>query len=99
MMVRILSIWIYGNRKKRVQKLEKEEVGRGTEEAQLQQEGDEDETSQKKKSDDLWASFLSDVGSRPKDSVPASQSGTIQGVSMEMEDGDVWRYILNQLQH
>ncbi|XP_072242638.1 craniofacial development protein 1 [Leuresthes tenuis] len=64
------------NRKKGVQK---EEVGRGTEEAQLQQEGDEDETSRKKKSDDLWASFLSDVGSRPKDSVPASQSGTIQG--------------------
>ncbi|KAM4572496.1 craniofacial development protein 1 isoform 1-T2 [Odontesthes bonariensis] len=67
------------SRKKRGQPLEKDEVGRGTEEAQLHQEVDEDETSQKKKSDDLWASFLSDVGSRPKDSVPASQSGTIQG--------------------
>ncbi|XP_054476136.1 craniofacial development protein 1 isoform X2 [Anoplopoma fimbria] len=37
-----------------------------------------DEVKQKKKSDDLWASFLSDVGTRPKEPTPASQSGTIQ---------------------
>ncbi|XP_075997917.1 craniofacial development protein 1 [Genypterus blacodes] len=40
-----------------------------------------DESSQKKKTDDLWASFLSDVGSRPKDETPASQSSSTQKVS------------------
>ncbi|XP_008291300.1 craniofacial development protein 1 [Stegastes partitus] len=43
-------------------------------------EKDDDEVKQKKKSDDLWASFLSDVGSRPKDSTPSSQSSTTQKV-------------------
>lgn len=37
------------------------------------QRGD-DEAKQKKKSDDLWASFLSDVGSRPKPSMTTSDS-------------------------
>lgn len=50
-----------------------EEVGNPTDE-------DNDEARQKKKSDDLWASFLSDVGSRPKDSTPSSQSSTAQKV-------------------
>lgn len=36
--------------------------------------GLEDDARQKKKSDDLWASFLSDVGSRPKECTPSSQS-------------------------
>ncbi|CAL9697005.1 unnamed protein product [Knipowitschia caucasica] len=39
---------------------------------QLRQE--EEEVKQKKKSDDLWASFLSDVGSRPKQSTAATDS-------------------------
>lgn len=39
---------------------------------------EDDEARQKKKSDDLWVSFLSDVGSRPKDSTPASQPSTTQ---------------------
>ncbi|KAJ0069262.1 hypothetical protein NL108_003195, partial [Boleophthalmus pectinirostris] len=42
--------------------------------AQLTQE--EDEAKQKKKSDDLWASFLCDVGSRPKPSTAATDSDT-----------------------
>lgn len=40
----------------------------------------DDEAKQKKKSDELWASFLSDVGSRPKESAP--QSGTAQKVNI-----------------
>lgn len=35
---------------------------------------EDDDVKQKKKSDDLWASFLSDVGSRPKVSMDASDS-------------------------
>ncbi|XP_013865728.1 craniofacial development protein 1 isoform X2 [Austrofundulus limnaeus] len=66
-------------KKKGVQKLKAEEkAGSLTEEAQLPQEAGEDDAKQKKKSDDLWASFLSDVGSRPKDSSPAAPSGTKQ---------------------
>lgn len=42
----------------------------------------DDEALHKKKSDDLWASFLSDVGSRPKESTPASQSSTTEEVNM-----------------
>lgn len=41
----------------------------------------DDDAVQKKKSDDLWASFLSDVGSRPKDCTSASQSSTTHKVS------------------
>lgn len=41
--------------------------------------GDNDAT-QKKKADDLWASFLSDVGSRPKDYTPASKSSATHKV-------------------
>uniref|UniRef100_G3NBN4 Craniofacial development protein 1 n=1 Tax=Gasterosteus aculeatus aculeatus TaxID=481459 RepID=G3NBN4_GASAC len=37
---------------------------------------EEDDAKQKKKSDDLWASFLSDVGTRPKDPPPAPRPGT-----------------------
>ncbi|XP_070763787.1 craniofacial development protein 1 [Enoplosus armatus] len=72
-------------RKKGVLKIEEEEGRGGEEEAQPPQEevgpaevGRDDDARQKKKSDDLWASFLSDVGSRPKESAPASQSGTTQ---------------------
>ncbi|XP_037624239.1 craniofacial development protein 1 [Sebastes umbrosus] len=74
-------------RKKGVLKLDKEDKdGDGAEEAQPPQEEvekctvvrEDNEDKQKKKSDDLWASFLSDVGTRPKDSAPASQSSTTQ---------------------
>uniref|UniRef100_A0A3B4WG62 Craniofacial development protein 1 n=1 Tax=Seriola lalandi dorsalis TaxID=1841481 RepID=A0A3B4WG62_SERLL len=77
-------------RKIRVLKIETEERdGAGAEEAQPPQEElvkpteveVDDEAKQKKKSDDLWASFLSDVGSRPKESTPTSQSSTEQKVS------------------
>ncbi|XP_035537179.1 craniofacial development protein 1 [Morone saxatilis] len=83
-------------RKKGVLKVEQEEkCGGGVEEAQLLQEvveespkvEREDDAKQKKKSDDLWASFLSDVGSRPKDCPPASQSGNTQrGDSSVLKD-------------
>ncbi|XP_026859796.2 craniofacial development protein 1 [Electrophorus electricus] len=36
----------------------------------------EDESQRKKKADDLWASFLSDVGPRPKDPTAVSQEST-----------------------
>lgn len=74
-------------RKKGVLKVDKEEKdGDGEQKPQPPQEEvgkltevpEDDEAVQKKKSDDLWASFLSDVGSRPKDSTPASQSGPTQ---------------------
>ncbi|XP_022618731.1 craniofacial development protein 1 [Seriola dumerili] len=74
-------------RKIRVLKIETEERdGAGAEEVQPPQEElvkpteveVDDEAKQKKKSDDLWASFLSDVGSRPKESTPTSQSSTEQ---------------------
>lgn len=63
-----------------------EKPGAGAEGAQ--QPGEEvkkpsevDDAVQKKKSDDLWASFLSDVGSRPKDCTPSSQSSTTHKVN------------------
>lgn len=70
-------------RKKGVLKVDKEKDGDGAEEVPQPEEEvgkfteahEDDEAKQKKKSDDLWASFLSDVGSRPKDPTPASQSG------------------------
>ncbi|XP_034541763.1 craniofacial development protein 1 [Notolabrus celidotus] len=74
-------------RKKGVLKIDKEEEGEGAEEAPFPQEEEEktvrggekeNEAKQKKKSDDLWASFLSDVGTRPKESMPASQSSSTQ---------------------
>ncbi|XP_036963867.1 craniofacial development protein 1 [Acanthopagrus latus] len=70
-------------RKKGVLKVEKEEKDGGvSEEPKLSQEevekpteeGLEDDARQKKKSDDLWASFLSDVGTRPKECTVSSQS-------------------------
>ncbi|XP_008309767.1 craniofacial development protein 1 [Cynoglossus semilaevis] len=74
-------------RKKGVLKLQKEEekdVG-GSEQIEEPQEDltkatgtGEKETKAKKKADDLWASFLSDVGSRPKESTPASPSSSAQ---------------------
>lgn len=73
-------------RKKRLLKVDDkdEDVG-GAKEADNPQEevktptkakAQDDEAKQKKKSDELWASFLSDVGSRPKESAPPS--GTAQ---------------------
>ncbi|KAK5867960.1 hypothetical protein PBY51_012411 [Eleginops maclovinus] len=72
-------------RKKGVLKIDNEE-GDGEEAEQPPQEKEEQltdvrpiaEEKLKKKSDDLWASFLSDVGSRPKDSEPAAQSSSKQ---------------------
>lgn len=58
-----------------------EKAGSLTEEARLPRGGSDDDAKQKKKSDDLWASFLSDVGSRPKDASPAAPSGTKQEVN------------------
>ncbi|AWP07971.1 putative craniofacial development protein 1 [Scophthalmus maximus] len=74
-------------RKKGVLKLKQEEMdGCGAEETVLPQEEvvkpsevkEVDDERQKKKSDDLWASFLSDVGTRPKESTAAPQSSIIQ---------------------
>lgn len=68
-------------RKKGILKIENSEPNNDKVEAddQLQEEAtsstlkrENDEAKQKKKSDDLWASFLSDVGSRPKPSTAAS---------------------------
>ncbi|XP_077425720.1 craniofacial development protein 1 isoform X4 [Vanacampus margaritifer] len=65
-------------RSRRVLKVDKEEKnGGGTEEAQPQKEDVEkrtqlqnnDDATQKKQSDDLWARFLSDVAPRPKASM------------------------------
>ncbi|XP_061578574.1 craniofacial development protein 1 [Cololabis saira] len=60
------------NRKMGAQRLKKMKVEEEEGEAkETQGNNGEDDTKQKKKSDDLWASFLSDVGSRPKDSQSA----------------------------
>nr|XP_046250442.1 craniofacial development protein 1 [Scatophagus argus] len=73
-------------RKKGALKVDEEEKGgSGAHESQSPQEEVEkpstqveknDDAIQKKKSDDLWASFLSDVGYRPKECTPVSQSST-----------------------
>lgn len=74
-------------RKKGVLKVDQEEHASGAAEETQQPQEDvrkasvkevDDDAFQKKKSDDLWASFLSDVGSRPKDCAPVSQSTTSQ---------------------
>lgn len=86
---------IFENRKKRLQKLKTEEKGgSGTEEAQLPRGESDDDAKQKKKSDDLWASFLSEVGSRPTGSAPAAPSGSTHEVKkferqLFLEDGSV----------
>ncbi|CAN9499064.1 unnamed protein product [Ophioblennius macclurei] len=75
-------------RKKGVLKVDVDDKEGGqTEEAELPQKeadqpteeekNEEEDVKQKKKSDDLWASFLSDVGNRPKESGAASQSSGI----------------------
>ncbi|XP_037539151.1 craniofacial development protein 1 [Nematolebias whitei] len=69
-------------KKKRLQKLKTEEKG-GSEEAQLPRGESDDDVKQKKKSDDLWASFLSEVGSRPTDCAPAAPSGTTHEAESE----------------
>ncbi|KAG7231026.1 hypothetical protein INR49_025055 [Caranx melampygus] len=77
-------------RKGGVLKIDTEDKDKGgSEEAKLPQEEldkptkleEDKEAREKKKSDDLWASFLSDVGSRPKESTPASQSSITQKAS------------------
>lgn len=79
-------------RKKGGLKLEETEQDGSVEEQQQQQEeeGEEgefsdsrpkkevDEEKNKKKADDLWASFLSDVGPKSKPSIPSPQSTTKQ---------------------
>lgn len=47
-------------------------------------EGNADDPLQTEKSDKLWASFLSDVGSRPKDDTPSAQSQTAPTVTALM---------------
>ena len=45
-----------------------------------------EEVKQKKKADDLWASFLSDVGTRPKPTAaPAEASSTEQVLTVETD--------------
>lgn len=62
---------------------EQERDGNGQRKAQQpQEEVGADDASQMEKSEELWASFQSEVGTRPKDCTPASQSQTAQ-----MEDG------------
>lgn len=82
---------IHRKRKGGVLKIDTEDKDKGgAEEAELPQEElekptkaeEDNEAKEKKKSDDLWASFLSDVGSRPKESTPASQSSITQKVNM-----------------
>ncbi|KAM8892946.1 craniofacial development protein 1 [Spinachia spinachia] len=72
-------------RKKGVLKADEEEgAGGGAEESRPPQEEEgavpavreEDDAKLKKKSDDLWASFLSDVGTRPKEPPPAARPST-----------------------
>lgn len=61
-----------------------------------------DDTHQTEKSDKLWASFLSDVGSRPKDCTPSAQSETAPTVTAlmlkivisQIEDTDNMSYSL-----
>lgn len=65
----------------------KQEEGDGSEEAQRPKEDGDDEDKWKKKSDDLWASFLSDVGSRPKGSAPASQSESAKEAESSVSKG------------
>ncbi|KAJ4938206.1 hypothetical protein JOQ06_002831 [Pogonophryne albipinna] len=72
-------------RKKGVLKVDNEE-GDGAEAEERPQEeveqltkvGPKAEDKLKKKSDDLWASFLSDVGTRPKESALAAQSSSTE---------------------
>ncbi|XP_010774445.1 craniofacial development protein 1 [Notothenia coriiceps] len=79
-------------RKKGVLKVDNEE-GDGAEAEERPQEeveqltkvGPKAEEKLKKKSDDLWASFLSDVGTRPKESAPAAQSGSTQKVTERLK--------------
>ncbi|XP_067091272.1 craniofacial development protein 1 [Osmerus mordax] len=83
-------------RKKGGLKLEEgEEAGLAEEEGESQEEGvghpaaranqEPEEDKQQKKSDDLWASFLSDVGSKPKPPVAAIQSSNILKASPSEE--------------
>ncbi|XP_033996951.1 craniofacial development protein 1 [Trematomus bernacchii] len=84
-------------RKKGVLKIDNEE-GDGAEAEERPQEeveqltkvGPKAEDKLKKKSDDLWASFLSDVGTRPKESAPAAQAAqSAQSGSTQKEDSSV----------
>ncbi|XP_035273366.1 craniofacial development protein 1 [Anguilla anguilla] len=88
-------------RKKGGLKLETEEEDGGTRQEEATQEkpegedGEDDEgppgppkEMEKKKADDLWASFLSDVGPRPKLSTPASESAP-SGKSPQASDPDI----------
>lgn len=62
---------------------EAEEAGQSQEEVEKPTKGEvSDDVRAKKKSDDLWASFLSDVGPRPKDIAHASELSTTQKVSI-----------------
>lgn len=45
-----------------------------TETSEVTRDNDADDKLQTEKSDQLWASFLSDVGTRPKDGTSAAQS-------------------------
>nr|XP_057924540.1 craniofacial development protein 1 isoform X2 [Doryrhamphus excisus] len=78
------SMRIPKNRTRRVNKVDQEENGGAANEAEPLQEGGQERTQiqktneegQKKQSDDLWARFLCDVGSRPNASTSAAPSHT-----------------------
>ncbi|XP_056138026.1 craniofacial development protein 1 [Lampris incognitus] len=61
-----------GAEEKREVQEETEETGKSNEEKEAQDE------KQKQKANDLWASFLSDVGSRPKIATPSPECCTMQ---------------------
>lgn len=95
---------IHRKRKGGVLKIETEDRDKGgsEEEKPLQEElerptkaEEDDEVKEKKKSDDLWASFLSDVGSRPKESTPASQSSITQKVNMSCIERETVTQLFN----
>lgn len=66
------SLLLCRKKKKATLEGEKEEKGEDQADESTPAHKD-DEALQKKKADDLWALFLSDVGSRPKDCPAGSQ--------------------------
>ena len=102
----LLSPLLARKRKKGGLKLEGEEDGPAEEEGKSQEEGvghlaartnqEPNEDKQQKKADDLWASFLSDVGSKPKPPVAAIQSSNILKVAGQIPCPSVWLPVVVQ---
>uniref|UniRef100_A0A8B9LHZ5 Craniofacial development protein 1 n=1 Tax=Astyanax mexicanus TaxID=7994 RepID=A0A8B9LHZ5_ASTMX len=62
---------------------QKEDEGQAKEEESVPKSVEKHEEKQKQKADDLWASFLKDVGPRPKAQTPASQQTTADSTPQE----------------